>query len=156
MLDDFHRQNFEQSLQELTVFYQNLSKTIESKKTLKPGHPMTILLKKIQVFHFSDSLENMNKIMGVFGDSDFMDILGVLRSSGLVHEYVRKCEKLEGLANEKGRKIMEKQQTIKDAELEKKELGKQRRKTMTSLSGMRALIQKELEANFKARFLVVN
>ena len=117
---------------------------------------MNFLLKKIQTSHFAEYLKQMKEILNIFKNNDFMDIIGVLRNPSLVSDYIKKCEKLENLSNEKGRKIKDKEKTITDLENDKKELGKKRRFTMTKLASIRGLIQKELEANFKARFLVVN
>lgn len=120
------------------------------------SHPMTPLLKCIRAFHVSAHLSEISAILEIFKNSDFMDITAVLRSPGMVHDYVRKCEKLEEMGRQKENKIMEKEATIKNLEEEKKELNKRRRGAMAQMAAMRGLIQKELEANFKARFLIVN
>lgn len=156
LLDDDQSQHLEHSLEELSVFYSTLETTLESKKTLSTSHPMTPLLKILKTSYFAGSLQIMQKTLEVFQNSDFMDIRGILRSPGLVHEYVRKCEKLESLAAEKGRKISEKRKTISESEEEKRGLERQKRAVIGKLVAVRADIQKELEANFKARFLVVN
>ena len=123
----------------------------------RPEDPaLKSLLSNLQPSQFDATIRDLKRIERILSDDDFQDILAILRSPKKLFQHIKQFEHFEAQMMKKGQKMEQKRGAIRKLNEEKSGLGRQMGKVRREMESVRVRIQAELEANFKAKFLVIN
>lgn len=162
LTNDQRRETLKCSIWQLQSFYSSLQSRLETKgerssQLEKPADPsLEFILTQLDPKQMKPAIQQINKIEKILTDSDFQDILSILRNKKKMFKQIKEFETFDSQILKKSRDMELKRNNIRSLEEEKTGFGIKMGKIRQEMEEVRRLMQKELEANFKANFLIVN